>query len=100
MRFIFFLGLLCLTSCGERDPKNKIIIYPKDNHVYQKSIEMLRKDAPEYFEVLDESQIYGHRVFGKKVECVDFVHSTTLTVHIDVPLYCFDYETKKFLTKL
>ncbi|SIN60008.1 hypothetical protein SAMN02745824_0548 [Parasphingorhabdus marina DSM 22363] len=97
---VTILSLLLLSSCGADRSYKGIIVYDDRNELFQQAKEMLRNDSPEFFEALDSSQLIGFAVFGKEVECVFISHTTNLTVHVDVPLYCFDYATREFVTKL
>ena len=101
MRYI--IGLLLfftLSACDHADPKKKFPLVDKDSEIYKISFAMLREDAPEYVRVLDKSEIFAFRIFGEKVECIYFLDSTRLTIHVNVPLYCFDQKTGDFVEKL
>lgn len=91
--------LLLMAYSADRSCKG-MIMYDEGNELFQKAKDMLKKDSPLYFESLDDSQIIGFAVFGKEVEWVFISHTTSLTVHVNVPLYCFDPATREFVTKL
>lgn len=91
-----------LSACT--DQKDRGYIYDPSDARAQVALSHAKREFPRYFEILKETStwdsFYARQVFGREVECVVFENSSSIIIHIDLPIYCFKKASNELVQRL
>ena len=100
-KLVLLLTLLILSTCKDKIEKNNLIhFYGNDDSKFLKAKEMLKLDRPNYFKIIKEENVVGLVVYTEKYECVSIMHTTDILFENTPSLYCFDFYSGEFKTKI
>lgn len=93
-----------LNSCKKGGDDLSMLAYSKDNDLYAQAMKMAREEHPRYFEKIKkfgiEDEVVAIRVFPSKGECVYIYNTSSIIIHERLPMYCFDSQSRKFLSRI